>query len=195
MGGAKPIMPVNPEFRRVSAFPHPVENVMRYGFSLVAAMLVFSTTSAMAGAAPPRTDMPTAPGASSAQMSQCNSPDSAPATGPNPKSVTAYANRGEAHGVQGESARAIQDYDFALKLDPKFATALINRGLAQEDKGDFPRAIADFTAAIKLDPKMVSAYDERARAYEQTGAHDRAVADVAEAIKLYPANPDLHKLQ
>src|SRR4051812_41956214 len=97
--------------------PYPVENVMRYESSLVTVMLVLSSTSPVAGAAPPRTDMPTSSGASSAQMSQCTSPDPSRAiigctaiiqkSGPPDLMGAVYSTRGLAYLKRGDTDRAI----------------------------------------------------------------------------------------
>src|SRR5258706_8884690 len=148
MRGAKPIMLSIQSFGEYRPSPHPVENVMQYGFSLAAMMLVLSTTSVLAGAAPPmRTDTPTAQGASSAQMSQCNSPDPARAiigcsaiiqkSGPPDLMGAVYSTRGLAYQKRGENDLAIADLDQAIKLDSKNAISLRSRGDFYQAQGDY----------------------------------------------------------
>src|SRR5258706_8150246 len=129
MRRAKPIMPSIQSFGEYRPSPHPVENVMRYGFSLAGVMFVLSTTSVLAGAAPPmRTDTPTAQGASSAQMSQCNSTDPARAiigctaiiqkSGPPDLMGAVYSTRGLAYQRPGEKDRDIPNFHETSRLGP-----------------------------------------------------------------------------
>jgi len=56
----------------------------------------------------------------------------------------AFTNRGVAYRNKGQYARAIQDYDQAIKLDPNYAIAFRNRGIAYDEKGQYDRAIRDY---------------------------------------------------
>jgi tetratricopeptide (TPR) repeat protein len=93
--------------------------------------------------------------------------------------------RGSAYGERSDYAKALADYDEAIRLNPANYDIFISRGLIYEAKGDKERAIADYTEAIRLNPKLASIYFTRANAYEDKGEHDLAYADYTEAIKLY----------
>jgi len=93
--------------------------------------------------------------------------------------------RGSAYGERSDYAKALADYDEAIKLNPNNYDIFISRGLIYEAKGEKDRAIADYTEAIRLNPKFASVYFTRANAYEDKGEHDLAYADYSEAIKLY----------
>jgi Flp pilus assembly protein TadD len=54
----------------------------------------------------------------------------------------------------GDDARAIADYDAALKIDPTRANTLYARGFARRRMGDKSGAEADIAAAIKLRPTI-----------------------------------------
>jgi tetratricopeptide (TPR) repeat protein len=64
---------------------------------------------------------------------------------------------------QGESDRAIADYDALLRLDPTRADIFNARGELYWKKGDRPQAVADFSAALKLDPNQPAAKDNYRR--------------------------------
>jgi Flp pilus assembly protein TadD len=53
---------------------------------------------------------------------------------------------------KGDMARAIGDYDAALRLAPRMAETLYKRGLARNRSGDTAGGKADVAAALRLDP-------------------------------------------
>src|SRR5882762_8738710 len=64
----------------------------------------------------------------------------------------AYSNRGVEWRAKGELARAIADYDEAIKADPQQSAAYNNRGIAYAAGSDYDKAITDYDEAIKLKP-------------------------------------------
>jgi tetratricopeptide (TPR) repeat protein len=54
-----------------------------------------------------------------------------------------FSNRGMGYDDKGQTDRAIEDYDQAIRLNPQDADAFYNRGIAYADKGQTDRAIAD----------------------------------------------------
>src|SRR6185369_9559588 len=75
--------------------------------------------------------------------------------------AAAFTGRAAAHRAKGDLARAIQDYDQAIKLNPNEATAFYYRGMAHGMRGEAGPTIKDFTQAIRLDPKNANALYSR----------------------------------
>jgi tetratricopeptide (TPR) repeat protein len=100
----------------------------------------------------------------------------------------AYFRRGTLWLDKEEWARAVADFDQAIRQAPTDPAILLNRGLAWNQLKDSNRAIADFSAAIQLDPKYSWAYESRGRAWAELGEYDRAVADYSEALQLDPGD-------
>jgi tetratricopeptide (TPR) repeat protein len=96
----------------------------------------------------------------------------------------AAAYRGNAYRAKGDTARALGDYNDAIRLDPTNAEAFNFRGLELYGRGDLGRAVADFTEAIRLDPGMPRAFANRGQVYLGRGDFGHAVADFSEAITL-----------
>src|SRR5579859_5402703 len=69
-----------------------------------------------------------------------------------PDDTQAYYNRGIADAKKGNYAKAISDYNEAIRLKPDNAEAYVNRGNAYDDQGDHAHAIADYNEAIRLKP-------------------------------------------
>jgi lipoprotein NlpI len=102
----------------------------------------------------------------------------------------AYYYRGNAYRKKGDSERAIQDYDAAIRLDRNYASAYNNRGVAHGNRGDLDRAIADYDLAIGLDPSNAVYLINRGLAHSGKGDWDRAIQDYDEALRLNPHQAD-----
>ena len=72
--------------------------------------------------------------------------------------------RGISNGTRGESDRAIQDFDQAIKINPNHVGPFYSRGLTYSNKGQWDRAIQDYDEAIKLNPNYVRAISNRGNA-------------------------------
>jgi tetratricopeptide (TPR) repeat protein len=95
--------------------------------------------------------------------------------------------RGVAYDMAGDTDRAIEDFDAAIRAYPELSTAYIHRGLAWAKKRDFKRAIVDFGEAISRDPSQAFlALNDRGNAYEAVGEYERAIEDYGRAIELNP---------
>src|SRR5215467_1073897 len=74
----------------------------------------------------------------------------------NPRNATAFISRGFAYERKGDVARAIADYDQAIRLNPTdarvYALTYTRRGMLYYNKGDHERAIADYDQAIRINP-------------------------------------------
>ena len=88
----------------------------------------------------------------------------------------AYVMRGVGYFSKGDWARAIADFDEAIRLHP-YVDAYSNRGTAYYKKNEYDRAIADYTKAIALNTKDASVYIQRAATFEKKDEVERAIAD------------------
>ncbi len=87
---------------------------------------------------------------------------------------------------EGESQRAISNFDEAIRLDPQDARAYYLRGMAYNRLGQPERAIQDFDEAIRLDPQDPSVYLSRGVTWGTLGEFQRAKSDYDDAIRLDP---------
>jgi tetratricopeptide (TPR) repeat protein len=105
-----------------------------------------------------------------------------------PKSATAFANRGYAFDGMDDVDHAIADFDEAIRLGDSEPHVFDQRGALWFGKEDYDGAIADFNEAIRRQPGWARAYEHRARAFDAKGDFNRAMADYDQAIKLDARN-------
>jgi tetratricopeptide (TPR) repeat protein len=66
----------------------------------------------------------------------------------------AYYNRALAYENKDDYARAVADYDEALRLNPNDADALLYRGIDKQRLGDKAGGEADVAAAKRMNPNI-----------------------------------------
>ncbi len=111
---------------------------------------------------------------------------SADSTGDDTADTDEYIRRVTDWDPEGESQRAIADFDEAIKLAPQDAHAYYLRGIAYNSLGQPERAIQDFDEAIRLDPQVASVYFSRGVTWGILGEFQRAKSDYDEVIRLDP---------
>jgi tetratricopeptide (TPR) repeat protein len=67
----------------------------------------------------------------------------------------AFYNRALAYENRKDYARAIADYDEAIRLNPNDADALLYRGLDKQRMGDWASGEADVAAAKRINPDIL----------------------------------------
>ena len=101
------------------------------------------------------------PGFQIAQAQEKKAPDVGNEPPPKTLSAKELAARGNDFNTKGDLARAIADYDAALKIEPAFAEVLNSRAMVWRAKGDHGRALADLDAALRLKPDFEAARANR----------------------------------
>ncbi len=71
----------------------------------------------------------------------------------------AYLNRGLAYRREGEDARALADFDKAVRYAPLAARGYYHRSVALRRQGDARRAGADERRAVELDSRYEALFD------------------------------------
>jgi tetratricopeptide (TPR) repeat protein len=84
----------------------------------------------------------------------------------------------------GDSAGAIKELDWALKVDDRDGTAYCCRGIVKSKKGDFKGAIADLNQALQLNNQDLIAYRHRGKLRHQLGDIVGALADFEQALQI-----------
>ena len=94
-----------------------------------------------------------------------------------PPNGTIFHNRGNAWRSKGDYARALADYDEAIRLNPNEAYSYQNRGATKQALGDLDGALADINQAIRLNPALPSPLINRTVIWRAKGDFDHAIAD------------------
>jgi tetratricopeptide (TPR) repeat protein len=93
-----------------------------------------------------------------------------------------------------DPARALVDYDSALRIQPGFADALDNRAWIYMTRGEYDAALADLNKAIDLLPPTAAGIARYYRGYAffKLNNYPQALDDLNEAQKLQPNNADIY---
>lgn len=102
----------------------------------------------------------------------------------NPKSYSAYVNRGSAYIQSGHVFRGIQDWHKARELSPAFAYAVYSGHFIEEAPGD--PAMLNYAMSTELDPDYVPSVVMTGITYLDVGRTDKA-------LELYRNSIDLTK--
>ena len=95
-----------------------------------------------------------------------------------------FSSRGIAYFRNGESEKAIRDYDQAIGLRSNFIGAMIGRGFANLKTTNYDAAIADFDAALKAYPENAPSFYGRGLANLGKGDTGSATDDISAAKRL-----------
>src|SRR5262249_43757638 len=97
--------------------------------------------------------------------------------------------RGLAWNAKKEYAKAIRDYDEAIRLDPKNVAAFRNRGFVYNLKKEYAKAVQDYEQALRLDTS--DAWTPRVMAWLFATCPNAKFRDGRKAVKLATKAIDL----
>jgi tetratricopeptide (TPR) repeat protein len=86
----------------------------------------------------------------------------------------------------GESDKAIDLYQRALKIDPDFVLARYDLAVAYRGMGEVDKAIAEYEKALEINPRFPEALSNLGGQYFRKGNVEQAVAHFRRAIEVYP---------
>ncbi|HXO02690.1 MAG TPA: tetratricopeptide repeat protein [Stellaceae bacterium] len=94
--------------------------------------------------------------------------------------------RGNGFWERDDAARALREYDEALRLRPDNDQFHKSRGDIYFNMARYDDALADYDEAIRLNPGYSEAYYSRGNAYDRKGEDDKAIAAFDDAIRMAP---------
>ena len=86
----------------------------------------------------------------------------------------------------GETDRAIDLYQRALKIDPDFVLARYDLAVTYRGMGEVDKAIAEYEKVLKINPRFPEALSNLGGQYFRKGDVKQAVAHFQKAIEVYP---------
>ncbi|MGE3649680.1 MAG: tetratricopeptide repeat protein [Reyranellaceae bacterium] len=96
----------------------------------------------------------------------------------------AFDARGTAFAARGTLARAIADFDQAMRLNPSHPTAFVHRGTVYFRQGVYHQSMQDARSALRINPSDVDALRLRALSLARTHQHALAIQDYDRALRL-----------
>jgi len=103
-----------------------------------------------------------------------------------PGSGMAWNSLGVAYGNAGQSAKAIEAYQQALRINPEHAEAWYNLGNAYDNAGQSAKAIEAYQQAVRIDPEFSWAWNNLGNAYDNAGQSAKAIEAFQQALRINP---------
>jgi tetratricopeptide (TPR) repeat protein len=103
-----------------------------------------------------------------------------------PNNARAHHNYGLALARRGQSERAIEQYEIALKIQPDFVFAHNGLGAALAERGQAAEAMACYEKALEIDPYSADAHYNLGRLQALGGRLDQAIAHFRRALQIRP---------
>jgi tetratricopeptide (TPR) repeat protein len=109
-----------------------------------------------------------------------------------PRSAAGYLALGRALRIAGDTERAQQALDQALKLNPQLSGAWYEKGLMSIDSGTMPEATGLFAKAVECDGSNTAARMQLASLLLRRGDWTAAHAQLDAVLKIDPSNAGAH---
>ncbi|GBE94830.1 TPR repeat-containing serine protease [Nostoc cycadae WK-1] len=107
--------------------------------------------------------------------------------------ITTYIKRAYSHFKQGDSQRAIDEFNQAIGINPQNAYLYGERAnFRRKNLGDKQGAIDDYSKAIGIHPQNALFYLWRSQTYNDLGEQKKAMEDYNTALRLAPENTMYH---
>lgn len=103
-----------------------------------------------------------------------------------PGSRAAWYCLGISYAQIGQSAKAIEAYQQALRLDPDYAVVWANLGATYSELGQIAKAIDAHQQALRIDPEDVKAWTNLGVAYADSGQFTKAIECHQQALRITP---------
>jgi len=88
--------------------------------------------------------------------------------------------------AMGESDKAIELYQSALKIDPNYVPARYDLAVAYRGLGEVEKAIQEYEKVLKINPRFPEALSNLGGQYFRQGLVDQAITYFRRAIEVYP---------
>jgi tetratricopeptide (TPR) repeat protein len=93
---------------------------------------------------------------------------------------------------EGQTDKAISQYQEAIRIKPDYSLAYSNLGFALLGSGQTDEAISQFHESLRLNPDYAGAHLNLGNALLKKGRTDEAISEYLEAIRLKPDNALAH---
>ncbi|MBE9007043.1 tetratricopeptide repeat protein [Fortiea sp. LEGE XX443] len=110
--------------------------------------------------------------------------------------IATYIKQAYSHFKQGDSQKAIEEFNKAIGINPQDAYLYGERAnFRRKNLGDKEGAIDDYSKAIGIHPQNALFYLWRSQTYNDLGEQIKAIEDYNTALRLAPENTMYHSFQ
>ncbi len=99
-----------------------------------------------------------------------------------------HFNLGVYHQKQGDTLKAIEEYEYVLKSDPNNAEVHNNLGVIYKEKNDLDKAVEHYQFVVRTNPGMDEAHNNLGIIYYLRGDQMEAAQEYLKALELNPNN-------
>jgi hypothetical protein len=107
-----------------------------------------------------------------------------------PHFVAAWYALGVAYSKSGETTKAIESYQQAIRINPEFVSAWNNLGIAYGNTGQDAEEIESYQQAIRINPGDADAWYNLGITYYNLGQTAKAMESYQQAIRINPEYAD-----
>jgi tetratricopeptide (TPR) repeat protein len=109
-----------------------------------------------------------------------------------PEGATPHNQLGAAYTDLGDIAKALEQFQIAVRINPEYPDAYANIGLLYYKTNQVDRAIEYFHQALRLKPASPETHNNIGLAYASLGKLDQAVASFQESLRLKSGQPGVY---
>lgn len=102
--------------------------------------------------------------------------------------VVSYFDLGVYYQKQGNTRKAIEEYERVLQLDPDHAETHNNLGVIYKERNELDKAMEHYQRVVSLNPGMDEAHNNLGVMHYLRGEQGEAVAEYRKALELNPDN-------
>jgi tetratricopeptide (TPR) repeat protein len=102
--------------------------------------------------------------------------------------IVKYFDLGVYYQKQGDTIRAIEEYERVLQLDPDHAETHNNLGVIYKERNELDKAMEHYQRVVSLNPGMDEAHNNLGVMHYLRGEPGEAVAEYRKALELNPDN-------
>jgi len=106
-----------------------------------------------------------------------------------------YNSRGPVYVKMGDDAKALADFNEAIRLNHDNWSAYVNRQNVYDRQGEYDKQIADLEETIRLQPDNDTMHILLAQAYNSKKENDRAIAVLDRLLQKKPENYDAYRVR
>jgi tetratricopeptide (TPR) repeat protein len=103
-----------------------------------------------------------------------------------PGNSAAWCIFGIAYDNAGQSSKAIEAYQQALRINPEYADAWNNLGNRYDDAGQSGKAIESYQQALRINPDHAFAWNNLGVTYRNAGQPAKAIEALQQALRINP---------